>query len=170
MAWTVLCCLSLVSVSCGFHLRGAYELPPEMAVTYVKTSNSNSELVRNLKRTLGASDIRLVDSPRQAGAVLRVFGENHSRRVLSVDSRGRAREYELIYRVSFELTASGTDLHVEPQTLILEREFLFDPEDVLGKGREEATLISDMQQDVVRLLMLRLQAAGSEKCLPCSAE
>lgn len=143
-------------VSCGFQLRGAYPLPKVMSATYVKASNQNSELVRHLKRALNVSDIKLVDSEQQATAILEIGGEKQSQRVLSVDSEGRAREYELLYEVNFELRSVAGPVELEQQTLTLSRDFLFDTEDVLGKGREQATLVRDMQQDMVRLMLLRL--------------
>jgi LPS-assembly lipoprotein len=153
----LLCLLGLLS-ACGFQLRGAYQLPAIMSVTQVRAANDNSELVRSLKRSLKASDIRLVDSAQQAQAILQLSDERQQRRVISVDSRGRAREYAISYRISFQLLAPHTELQFEQQTIELQRDFLFDAEDVLGKGREEATLVRDMQQDMVRLIMLRLQA------------
>lgn len=153
----LLCLLGLLS-ACGFHLRGAYQLPAIMGVTQVRAANENSELVRSLKRTLKASDIQLVDREGQAQAILQLSDERQERRVISVDSRGRAREYALSYQISFQLLAPNTELRFEQQTIKLQRDFLFDTEDVLGKGREEATLVRDMQQDIVRLIMLRLQA------------
>lgn len=142
--------------SCGFHLRGAYPLPESMSATYIKASNQNSELVRHLKRTLNASDIELVNSEQQASGILHIDTEKQSKRVLSVDSRGRAREYELSYEISFELRSLQGKVEIEKQSLKLVRDFLFDTEDVLGKGREETDLVRDMQQDMVRLMMLRL--------------
>ncbi|MFW2373458.1 MAG: LPS assembly lipoprotein LptE [Gammaproteobacteria bacterium] len=146
----------LTQVSCGFHLRGAYVLPESMSSTYVKASQQNSELVRHLKRTLKASDIALVESELQATAILDIGGEKQDKRVLSVDSKGLAREYALSYEINFELRSAQGQLELERQTLKLTRDFLFDTEDVLGKGREEAILVRDMQQDMVRLMMLRL--------------
>lgn len=141
---------------CGFHLRGAYPLPESMSATYIKAGNQNSELVRHLKRTLKASDIELVDNVQQATSILDIGAEKQGKRVVSVDSRGRAREYELRYEVSFELRSAEGQVELERQALTLVRDFLFDTEDVLGKGREEATLVRDMQHDMVRLMMLRL--------------
>lgn len=155
------CLLALVFMAltgCGFHLRGHYKLPATMAKTFITAANQNSELVRSLKRSLQANDIQIVDSSQTASATLKIGAEKQDKRVLSVDSRGRAREYELSYAVTFSLQSHDSDLVVEDQTLVLEREFLFDTEDVLGKGREEATLLKDMQQDMVRLILLRLQA------------
>lgn len=152
--------LVLLLSSCGFQLRGAYQLPPQMHATWVNAANPNSALARSLKRTLNANGIRLVESQSSSSAVLRLFGEKNSKRVISVDSRGQAREYELSYSISFSLSLADNTALIAEQTLSLQRDFLFDTTDVLGKGREESTLVSDMQQDMVRLIMLRLQAAA----------
>jgi len=146
--------------SCGFHLRGAYQLPAFMKTTYVQADNQSGELVRSLKRRLKANGIRIVDDVHEAAAVFEIQTEILNKRVLSVDSKGRAREYELNYSINFSLLdlARENETTLLQQSLKLEREFLFDTEDVLGKSREEATLVKDMQQDMVRLIMLRLQA------------
>ena len=151
--------LVLLVTGCGFHLRGAYQLPEAMVKTYVQANNQNSELIRALKRNLKANNIALVENSIEATAILTISSETQNKRILSVDSRGRAREYELNYAVSFNLQDKASNFIVDQQTLKLEREFLFDTEDILGKGREEATLIKDMQQDMVRLILLRLQSA-----------
>ena len=155
------CALVIVSMlsACGFHLRGDYQLPPQMTNTYIKTANKNSELFRALKRMLKASDIHIVESPQQAQAILTLDDEKQSKRVLSVDEKGRAREYEINYQVRFGVTTDMNDFLIPQQTIQMQGDFLFDTEDVLGKGREEATLIKDMQHDVVRLIMLRIQSA-----------
>jgi LPS-assembly lipoprotein len=146
--------------SCGYHLRGAYQLPPQMAITVLKSDKMNGELVRGLKRALETSGIFVVDETgyKQTTAVLRIVDETHKKRVLSVDINGRVREYALHYAVT--ITLSGPNgLFVPGQTLELSRDFIFDPVDVLGKSDEEADLLLDMQHDMVRLIMLRLQAA-----------
>ena len=165
---------SLLLASCGYHLRGAYKLPPQMATTVIRSDNMNGELVRSLRRGLETGGINVVSEANPADSdtvkqsevtVLRIFKEKQSKRVLSVDINGRVREFELYYKISLELT--GEDgFFVPEQTLELSRDFLFDPEDVLGKSDEEADLLRDMQRDMVRLVMLRLQAVAQKKNLP----
>ncbi|TNF36590.1 MAG: hypothetical protein EP315_03925 [Gammaproteobacteria bacterium] len=150
--------LMLLLSACGFHLRGAYEFPPQMATTHVAAVNPNSELVRALQRALRANQITLVDNPVDAGTVLRIGHETSSKRILSVDARGRAREYEIQYQIDVEVSSSDQGFTLPSQKLSLQREFLFDPEDVLGKSSEEADLLRDMQHDMVRLILLRIQA------------
>ncbi|HEY9200292.1 MAG TPA: LPS assembly lipoprotein LptE [Gammaproteobacteria bacterium] len=156
-----LLCLSLLS-GCGFKLRGAYQLPPAMQQTYIDAASVNADLVRSLSIALRASDIELLDVPSDDAAQLKLFKETRSKRVVSVDSRGRAREYTLTYAISFSLVgkqpATGEAFHIEQQDLQIDRDFLFDPEDVLGNARGESQLYDEMRQDLVRLILLRLQS------------
>ena len=138
----------------------------------------NGDLVRNLRRSLETSGVDVVSeeyNPRgkeaahSSIAVLRIFKEKQSKRVLSVDANGRVREFELHYKISMELSG-GDGFFVPEQKLELTRDFLFDPEDVLGKSDEEAGLLRDMQHDMVRLIMLRLQAVAQKKILPVQSQ
>lgn len=154
----VLCSLLLLS-SCGFQLRGAYQLPSAMQLTYVK-AKAESDLVSALKRQLKASGIALVDVASDQAATLSVYNEQKQSRTVSVDSRGRAREYTLSYQVEFEVKHSPSGFLMEPQSVKIERDFLFDTDDVLGKSKGINELYESMQQDVIRLLLLRLQSRG----------
>lgn len=144
--------------SCGFHLRGAYQLPVAMQATFVDAPQSSSELSRALKRSLKASDVRLLDEASADAAILKIGKEQKTKRIVSVDSRGRAREYTLIYSISFSLKATAADFEIAEQSISIDRDFLFDTEDVLGNSREESKLYEEMQQDIVRLILLRLQS------------
>ena len=156
----VLCSLLLLS-SCGFQLRGAYQLPSVMQLTYVK-AKAESDLVSALKRQLKASGVTLVDAVSDQAATLSIYNEKKQKRTVSVDSRGRAREYTLSYQVEFELKHSPSGFLMEQQSVKIERDFLFDTDDVLGKSKGINELYESMQQDVIRLLLLRLQSRGDK--------
>lgn len=159
--WLGLLVAALLS-SCGFHLRGAYQLPAVMKMTYVDAANENSDLIRSLKRSLKASEITLLENSSAASAVLKVGSAQKSKRTVSVDSQGRAREYTLSYSLSFSLKASDGEFEMPEQTISINRDFLFDTEDVLGKSKEEAQLYVEMEQDIVRLILLRLQSHAQQ--------
>lgn len=150
--------LGVSLLSCGFKLRGAYELPAAMKVTYVDQQNANADLVKALKVALKSSDIKISDIKTDEAAVLRLYKVSKGQRTVSVDSRGRAREYTLSYTLSFTLIARRHAFEIAEQTIRIERDFIFDPEDVLGNSRETSQLYEEMQQDLVRLLLLRLQS------------
>jgi len=150
--------LGVSLVSCGFQLRGAYKLPAAMQVTYINQQQVNADLVRSLKIALRASDIKITDVKTGNAAVLQLYNETKDKRTVSVDAQGRAREYTLTYALRFSLTSNQHDFEIAEQTIRIDRDFIFDPEDVLGNSRGESQLYEEMQQDLVRLLLLRLQS------------
>ncbi len=152
--------LLLQLTACGFQLRGAYQLPAAMNVTYVDASRiaKSSGLNRVLVRRLKASDIKIADSASDDVAVLTLLKEQKTKRIISVDSRGRAREYTLTYSISFNVKAANAEFEIEEQDVRIDRDFVFDTEDVLGNSREETKLYEEMQVDVIRLILLRLQS------------
>ncbi len=145
-------------LNCGFALRGAYEMPEAMQVTYINSLQADAQLVRSLKLALKSSGIKIVDIKTDDVAVLKLYREVKDKRTVSVDSLGRAREYTLTYALNFSLIAKPYEFEIAEQTIRIERDFIFDPEDVLGNSRGEAQLYEEMQQDLVRLLLLRLQS------------
>ena len=162
-AWLIAIVLVCQS-GCGFRLRGEFELPESMSRTHVD-GNPRSALVIALKRSLRSSAAAIVDTPQAASAVLRVYDERTGRRVLSVGNDGNVSEYEVYYEVSFALSypqATGGEPRESPpaQSLRLTRDYVFDSSGVLGSGEEERTLREELRRDLVRLIMLRLQALG----------
>lgn len=149
----------VLSVSgCGFHLRGSAELPPSVRALSVQAGNPYSELVGNLRRAFQSSGVRIVDKPQEADAVVHILGENTGRRVVSVGSGGKVREYELLYTVTFNVTDGQGRETVASQSIALNREYIFDETAVLGTAEEETLLYRDMQQQAVRQILQRVQA------------
>lgn len=145
-------------IGCGFQLRGAYRLPDAMKVTFVSSSQPGSGLTRALKRGLSASNITLSAVEIKNSATLSLSNMSKTKRVVSVDDIGRAREYTLTYAVRFNVVKLAADFKVESQNISIQRDFVFDSKDVLGNSREESQLYGDMEQDLVRLILLRLQS------------
>jgi len=150
--------LGVSLVGCGFKLRGAYELPEAMQVTYIDSLQVSSGLVRALKIALKASAVKIADIKTNDAAILKLYKEARDKRTVSVDAQGRAREYTLTYALRFSVLSGQQKIEIAEQIIRIERDFIFDPEDVLGNSRGESQLYEEMQQDLVRLLLLRLQS------------
>ena len=72
---------------------------------------------------------------------------------------GKEREFELVYQVAFEVTgASGEEL-LAKQTVTLLRDYVFDPNAVLGKNREESVLHAEMRRDAAARIVRRISAS-----------
>ena len=115
----VLCCATLAG--CGFHLRKAGELP--FSSLYVNVSNA-SQFGQELKRALRASDVRLTDDAKDAAATLSILSELREREIRSLGGQGRVREYELRYRVAYQVT-DGKRVITPPTQIVLKRDISF---------------------------------------------
>ncbi len=141
--------------ACGFTLQGARTLAPQMQHTFVQTSDARAPVTLSLNRALRAAGASLSDSPDQASAVLRLLTDQSGERILSVSPTGVPEEYELFHTLSFAVDVNGDSL-LAPETITVTRDYRFDANDVLGKRREAQFLQQAMVDDLVQLLMRRL--------------
>ena len=149
--------LTFTIAACGFHLRGAYNLPEHLSPVYLDKDTMSLLLYKELRSTLRASGADLTDDETAAASVLEISQEQKTRDVISVDTLGRAREYRLIYRLAFTLQASG-DAVIDRSNVQLTRNLLFNPEAVLGVTEEMENIYRDMVRDSTGQILLRLQA------------
>jgi LPS-assembly lipoprotein len=149
--------LAVVLGACGFHLRGAARLSPELERTLITGVSPYSSFAISLHQQLQANGIEIVEDQQQATAILNIAQSRTGRRVLSVDDDGKVREFELFTTLSFEVKGQDKQQLLETQTITLTRDFVFDQNDVLGKEAEAELLQEDMEQDIIRLMLYRLQ-------------
>lgn len=145
----------LLLAGCGFHLQGAYTLPPEMASTYISTTDRYSPFYRELSAQLEAAGVSLATTAATATAVLTVMAEETGQRVLSVSARNVPTEYEVFYTVEYSL-ASEEQVLMSPRTLNLTRDYRYDENLVLGKAAEEQQLRKAIVADLVRVLIKQI--------------
>jgi len=147
---------SLVS-ACGFQRRGEIELPAEMQATYIK-GQTPGELRNELKVLFSGAGGKIVNSPKEATAILNLIQVRFNRRVLSVGGQGRQLEYELSYRATFDVTSADGEKLVKPQSVSLIRNYLNPETEVLGRSIEEKGLRHDMERELARQIAVRSYA------------
>jgi LPS-assembly lipoprotein len=146
--------------SCGFKLRGSQTLPVE---TMFLALPVNSALGAEIARVLRAStNARVVPDRKEAQAIFELIGETREREVLSVNAQGRAREYQLRLLSTFRVTAPNGLEMLPPTTLVARRDIAFNESELLAKESEEALLYRDMQSDLVRQMVTRLQGIKTD--------
>ncbi len=152
----------LLSLSaCGFHLRGSVQLPPELTEMALRDANPATDILPELRRALKNKNIHINET---APLVLQLKAEQYGKRVLSVDSSGRAQEYGLSYTVRFLLKRKAMQdendtMWLTEQTVTESRDLRFDANAVLGVASEEALLKTEMRRDAVVQILRRLQKA-----------
>jgi LPS-assembly lipoprotein len=150
--------IGALSAGCGFRLRGAVEVPPELNPLYIQAAPA-SPVRRAIEDQLIGSAVRLAADPGPAKLILRILGEDRFSRVVAVDSSGRVLAYELHYRVRFDAVGKDGKERVPVQTLDLVRTFDNPDVEVLGKQLEEELIYQDFATDAADSILMRLRAA-----------
>jgi LPS-assembly lipoprotein len=149
--------LAPLATACGFRLRGAQQLPFEtIYVGFGPNSPFGSELARNIR---AGTSTKVVESAKEAQAVLEVLGESRDREVLSVNAQGRAREFTLRQRLTFRLHDGKGSEYLPATQVIVQRDVAFDESQALAFESEIALLYRDMQTDLVQQVLRRIAAS-----------
>lgn len=147
--------LSLLQ-SCGFRLRGASELPNTVKFAVIDGVAQFSELGLAIKQQLVSSGAKVLTKADVDTMHFVVLKNEFSRRVLSVDSSGRANEYELTYESSIRVLDAKGNLLVAERTVSLNRNYIYDLDNALAKSDEEASIKLQMISLAVRQSMRRI--------------
>jgi LPS-assembly lipoprotein len=157
---SVILIMALLLSACGYHVRGALELPAGLKNVYLE--GGSAELREQFKRTMEISSVPLASSPETAGLIVKIFDEDSQRRVLSLSSSGTANDFELGYRFDYELLDSKNKVLMPRQPVEIKREYYNDQVAIIAKGNEEAVIRNEMYQQAVRTIVNRARVALEE--------
>jgi LPS-assembly lipoprotein len=150
---TAICLLS----ACGYHLRGDFQLPNELKSIFLE--GESAELHGHFSKIIEASSGQLLSSKEKAGVVIRIFNEKLLRRVLSLSVRGRANDFELDYRLEYEIANAKNSNLLPRQAVQVKREYFNDQQDIIAKDNEEIVIRDEMYQQAVRTIINRARVA-----------
>lgn len=152
--------LALLLAGCGFHLRDALLLPPDLGPVRVEGRGSDSELVLGLRDALRRAGARMADPAATDAATLRVVSERWANTPISIDQFGRSQEFTLRYAVIFGVErADGTDL-VPQQAIELARDYVSTPTRSIGTEGERELLAREMRREMVTSILRRIDAVS----------
>lgn len=148
--------LVLFLTGCGFHLRGKAALPPGLEKMTISGLDSYDPLVIVLSRYLRANGVEVITYDDPGVTDLRLSGFSQAKEIMVVGTDGRVREYRLISSVIIALQDKARGLDLPAERVTVRRDFLYNPDDVLGKAEEEKVLREEMIRDLARKIMERL--------------
>lgn len=171
-------CLLPALAGCGFHLRNALLLPPDLGPVQVVSGNPHSQLAKDLREALSRAGAQVAPDgmPEEAAAgngdddggtgkpagmaQLQLVSERWGNAPLSVDAKGRAQEYTLRYAVIFRLRrADGTDL-VPQQVQELSRDYIASPALASGTEGEREILTKELRREMANSILRRVDAVS----------
>lgn len=150
--------LSLLT-GCGFHLRGAFSIPPSLQTLQILPNQPYDAFQRALKQFLKSNNIKIVEQNIENTvpvATLTILGQAFSERAIAYGSNGLPNRAVLELKISYQLT----DVQGKPlgnNTLVtVERELMLNPNAVLGTDNERSHLQADLYRDAASQLVRQL--------------
>jgi len=149
--------MSLIT-ACSYHLRGKVDLSERINDIYIQAADQRAPMVLGLRSILQRNGVRVVTDRAQARVIFNLLSDQVDQRVPVLSRLGKALEYELRYQFRFSLLDADGEVLLEPQTVSVNQEYIFDKNNIMAKKDEEQGLIAAMRDDLLRLIMLRLGA------------
>jgi LPS-assembly lipoprotein len=152
--------MTILLASCGFQLRG----DPEVGIRKLFISSvGGSAVLADIRRTLATGPTRMVATPVEAEAHLRILQEEREKTVATITGTGRVYEYLLTLRVRYELVVPGREEPVIAPTRLEARRLISYSETApTAKEAEEQLLFKDMQLDIAYQILRQVAAAKQQ--------
>lgn len=162
--FTAFMALTLVLFSllpgCGFRLAGNGD-SAHLQNVFVQAGPASHELVHFVRGSLGPVQVDVTE-PDHAAIHLHILSEETSREVLSLDASGKAREYDLMLNVAFDIRHAQSSDSLSRQKIQIHRVLVFDKYDMLGSGEEEQQLLHEMRKEAAQRIVRLVRAVSPE--------
>lgn len=146
--------VALAMTSCGFKLKGGYEIPYQ--TVYIQ-EDVDSRVGRELKKKIERKyKNMLVDAASSAEVVVSVLAENSTRSISVLSDSGTVDEYELLYSIQFRIYSPQNATNALDSQLSLRRKLTYSDQNISAKSSEEALLINDMADEAATRILVRL--------------
>ncbi|EKE01351.1 MAG: hypothetical protein ACD_21C00156G0018 [uncultured bacterium] len=145
-------CLILTSAflltSCGFTLRTAKSMPPQLHKIYYQADNPYGQFEVTLKKVLKSSNVALLTNTNNIAPILHVTSNYNTPSTTSSISSAEARTYTLTYSATISINcASGKPL-LAPQTVSVSRSIILQPNEILEISPQTETAKREMCQEL----------------------
>ncbi|WP_167285189.1 LPS-assembly lipoprotein LptE [Marilutibacter alkalisoli] len=152
--------LLLALTACGFHLRHALVLPPDVGPIKVVSASRYSPLAESLAQSLERAGAAIAPANASNVAVLDLIAERWGDTPISVDARGRAQEYSLRYAAIFEVRDRDGHPVVPRQAIELARDYIREPTNSVGTEGERDVLVKELRREMAASILRRIDAVA----------
>ena len=151
--------ISLTLGGCGFHLRTASEfsLPRALSVVRVTMPANGLKypgLVLAVRRALLDRGVKVVNKGNVPSVTL--LSETMTPLIVTMNNNGGATAYLLDYEATFSVQSPHGRVLMPPSAVRVQREYPFDPLNILAMAREQAYLEKRMRIAAARQIVWRL--------------
>ena len=149
--------LSLLISACGWHVRGAIELPQQLSGLYISAIDSKGALITDLRQLLKTNHISVAEDATQANYSLNILEESKDRRSAGVGGDAVSSAYEITLKADYEIALKNST-HLTKGTAISVRSFNYNTASINSATQEEVLLDQEMRRDLAQQMLRRLSA------------
>ena len=139
-------------VACGFQLRGSIEADFKTINVYGGSEGLNKHLIKRFKQ----SGIKIVTKDPEK--TLEVLNDQLDKRILSLNSSGSVKEFELTYLVSYRFKSFNDEWSNAIKKEVI-RDYTYDDNDRVAKELEEKNLVQGMRDEIVRSIVSQISVS-----------
>jgi LPS-assembly lipoprotein len=144
--------LTLSITSCGFQLRGSLDNNFDS----IQIIGGSSGFIKLIKKKYKQSGVKIKNS--SADKAIEIVTDEFEKRILSLSSTGKVREYQLNYLISYRIkTLSGEwgpEIRVKSR-----RVYSYNDQNIVAKQQEEENLIKGMKEQIIRTMTSQISSA-----------
>lgn len=152
--------LVLALSACGFQLRNALTLPPDLGPVKVVSVDRYSPLAESLAASLTRAGAVPATDEAAPSAVLDLLSERWGDLPIAIDAFGRSQEYSLRYAVIFELRRADGTVLVPQQAIELSRDYISAPTNAIGTEGEREVLVRELRREMAAAVLRRIDAVA----------
>lgn len=167
---TVVIFFAVCLTACGFHLRGAYQLPAPMFRLYLQTTEIYDPFVLQLQRTLVKMKVVLTTTADQANVVLVISNLKSSQALVSSSTTSQVNTYALTYSINYTLLSPAGKVLIGPQGISSTQNYTISSDQATTGSSQEQQLLSQLYQDVIAQLFNRLSSKKVKAALGISTD
>jgi LPS-assembly lipoprotein len=144
-------CLSLAA--CGFHLRGTG--PAIAQDLYLEGLPPHDSFMGTFGSTMSMAGGKLASNADKAGGIIHIYKASHFKRYLALSRAGRSVEYDLSYRVVYDVRTSKGEVLLPRQEIETKRDYFNDQTLPLGQAEEEGLIRQELEREAAQTLLRR---------------
>lgn len=154
----------LVTSGCGFHLRGATNVPDELKTITLNSYDPYGPLTRQIRDQLKLSDVTVVEptaSTKKSLPELRIVGASEGQVTASIFEDGKTAEYSKQMIVRAQVLLPGRDIY--PISVTVYRSFFDNPLAALAKDAEQDIIDKEMREQASQQLIRKFLAVHASE-------
>ena len=135
--------------SCGYQLRGT----EGVAFESISIIGGSTSFVKILGKRLKQSGVKV--QVKNSEKSLEITNDTFTKKILSLSSAGKIREYQINYKISFRFKSQAGEWS-NLINLEANRDFTYDDKNIIAKTEEETRLIVGMQKQLIRTIITQM--------------